>query len=237
MTLRLALLLVPLLSPLTGCRSSAVAEPIGDAYVLVVLRSGPGLPEGEALDRAVAGHFANMERLAEEGLLFAAGPLGEPRAAPDHRGLFWLDVPDAERALELAATDPAVQAGVFVVEAWPLRSAWDLPEALYRDQEALLRDAFAMRGYVLALAPDHARARRRLEALVADGRAGVDARLAGERDGQGLFLLHTDAVDVARAWMTEIGAEGWELMPWWGTASLEQLPRPGASGADAPGAR
>jgi uncharacterized protein YciI len=85
-------------------------------YVFVTLKTGP--KDAEITDEATrnalfAGHFANMGRLAEEGKLVLAGPFMD--AAPK-RGLFIFDVPTIEEARELVASDPAIKAGVFVVE-------------------------------------------------------------------------------------------------------------------------
>jgi uncharacterized protein YciI len=88
-------------------------------YVLVILKSGPQrLPDGEARKALFAGHFANIQRLAEAGKLVLAGPFED---APDGwRGLFLLAVDDVDEARRLTATDPTIQQGEMVAEyhAW-----------------------------------------------------------------------------------------------------------------------
>ena len=45
-------------------------------YVLVILKTGPKpVPAGPERDEMFKGHFANMNRLAEQGVLAVAGPL------------------------------------------------------------------------------------------------------------------------------------------------------------------
>lgn len=88
-------------------------------YVLAVLKTGPNDDSitGEQRQQVFQGHFANMGRLAEQGKLVLAGPFGENGHA--FRGLFVLAVTSTEEARALAESDPAVEAGVFVVEYLP----------------------------------------------------------------------------------------------------------------------
>jgi uncharacterized protein YciI len=87
-------------------------------YVLVVLRTGPYTPQSDD-ERAslFEGHFANMNRLADEGKLLVAGPLGQNDR--QYRGIFVFDVTTIEEAQALVATDPTVARGVFVAELYP----------------------------------------------------------------------------------------------------------------------
>lgn len=83
------------------------------SYVLVILQTGEKdseITDKEKRGEYFKGHFANMNRLAEEGKLVLAGPLAEN--APN-RGLFILNVESLEEAEELVKTDPAVKAGIF----------------------------------------------------------------------------------------------------------------------------
>jgi uncharacterized protein YciI len=84
------------------------------SYVLVVLRTGPTrVPDGEARKAMFAGHFANMERLSNEGKLVLAGPFD---GAEGWRGLFVLAVGDMEEAKRLTETDPVIVSGEMVAE-------------------------------------------------------------------------------------------------------------------------
>ncbi len=88
-------------------------------YVLAILKTGPNdaTVKGDARTAAFKGHFDNMGRLAADGKLAVAGPFGQNDKA--FRGLFILAVPTVEEAKKLAETDPAVKAGIFVVEYVP----------------------------------------------------------------------------------------------------------------------
>lgn len=102
-------------------RDAALAERLGAdergmrAYVLVVLKTGPTrVPDGEARKAMFAGHFANMERLAQDGKLVLAGPFSSD---PDGwRGLLLFAVDDIDEARRLTATDPVIQRGEMVAE-------------------------------------------------------------------------------------------------------------------------
>jgi uncharacterized protein YciI len=84
-------------------------------YVLVILKTGPRrVPDGDARKAMFAGHFANIQRLADAGKLVLAGPFSED---PDGwRGLFILAVDDLEEARALVATDPVIVNGEMVAE-------------------------------------------------------------------------------------------------------------------------
>jgi len=108
-------------SPTSPTYDPALAAKVGAddygmrSYVLVILKTGPTpVPEGEARKAMFAGHFANMERLAEEGKLALAGPFSEDPAG--WRGLFVLAVDDIDAARELVGTDPVVTNGEMVAE-------------------------------------------------------------------------------------------------------------------------
>ena len=89
------------------------------SYVLVIIKTGPndGNVQGKKREEIFAGHMANIQRLAEEGKLAIAGPFGKNDKG--FRGLFIFNVDNVEEAKQLAATDPAIQAGVFVIDLVP----------------------------------------------------------------------------------------------------------------------
>ena len=83
-------------------------------YVLVVLKNGPTrMPAGPERDAMFKGHFANMQRLSDEGKLMLAGPLD---GLDGWRGLFVYAVTDIEEAKKLTATDPVIVKGEMVAE-------------------------------------------------------------------------------------------------------------------------
>ncbi len=83
-------------------------------YVFVLLKTGPKrLPAGPERDEMFKGHFANIQRLAKEGLLVYAGPLD---GADGWRGLFIFATADLEVARKAVETDPVVLNGEMVAE-------------------------------------------------------------------------------------------------------------------------
>jgi uncharacterized protein YciI len=100
---------------------AALAERLGAdergmrSYVLVILKTGPvRMPDGDARTAMFAGHFANIQRLSDEGKLVLAGPFS---ADPDGwRGLFLLAVDEVDEARRLTETDPVIVNGEMVAE-------------------------------------------------------------------------------------------------------------------------
>jgi uncharacterized protein YciI len=85
------------------------------SYVLVILRSGPTrVPDGNTRDAMFAGHFANIQRLADAGKLVLAGPFDD--ADGDWRGLFVFAVDSIDQARALVASDPVIRQGEMVAE-------------------------------------------------------------------------------------------------------------------------
>jgi uncharacterized protein YciI len=83
-------------------------------YVFVLLKSGPKtMPAGPERDAMFKGHFANMERLAKEGLLVYAGPLDGQNGL---RGLFIFATKDLEVARKAVETDPVIIHGEMVAD-------------------------------------------------------------------------------------------------------------------------
>jgi uncharacterized protein len=89
-------------------------------FWLVVLKTGPKdkeITDSAERSKIFAGHFSNMGRLHSEGILKAAGPFGKNDFT--WRGLFILDCKTKEEAENYVKTDPAVAAGIFIVDIVP----------------------------------------------------------------------------------------------------------------------
>lgn len=98
----------------------ALAEKLGAddygmrQYVLVILKTGSNkIPAGPERDEMFKGHFSNMKRLAEDGVLALAGPLD---GVDGWRGLFILAVADIDEAKKHVATDPVIIKGEMIAE-------------------------------------------------------------------------------------------------------------------------
>jgi uncharacterized protein len=77
-------------------------------------------PQTEELQKA---HMDNIHKLADAKKLAVAGPFGDNGQL---RGIFVFRVASLAEAKELAATDPAVQAGRLAIEVYP----WSVPEGI-----------------------------------------------------------------------------------------------------------
>ena len=107
-------------TPATSSYDPVLAKQMGGnengmrTYVMVILKTGPQrVPDGEARTAMFKGHFANMQRLADEGKLALAGPFGDKN---EWRGMFILAVDNFEAAQALVATDPVIINGEMVAE-------------------------------------------------------------------------------------------------------------------------
>jgi uncharacterized protein len=81
-------------------------------YVLVILKTGTNTNTDKATqDNLFAGHMKNIGRLADEGLLVLAGPLGKNEK--NYRGIFIMNVETIDEAKKLVLTDPAVKANLL----------------------------------------------------------------------------------------------------------------------------
>jgi uncharacterized protein YciI len=98
-------------------------------YVMALLKAGPNrsLDSAQAADLLRA-HLDNIQRMAQEGDLVLAGPFSD---TTDLAGIYVFDVSSMEEARALTETDPAVQAGRFVMELHP----WYGPAMLKRIPE------------------------------------------------------------------------------------------------------
>ncbi|PTX19285.1 uncharacterized protein YciI [Pontibacter mucosus] len=112
--------------------NKALADSLGaDAYgmkqyVLVILKTGTNTTtDKEKLNAYFRGHMENIGRLAKEGKLVVAGPLG--KNDKNYRGIFILDAKTVEEAQKMVETDPAVKAKVFEVELYPWYGSAALP--------------------------------------------------------------------------------------------------------------
>lgn len=72
------------------------------------------LPKDQ-IDKIMEGHLANIDRLAKEGKLLAAGPF------EGGGGIFILNTTSTEEAQEMLSTDPGVQAKRWNIEILPYK--------------------------------------------------------------------------------------------------------------------
>lgn len=105
-------------------KKSTTLDKTMTAYLAFLVRGDKWTPERtpqtEAIQKA---HMANINKLAEIKKLVVAGPFGDNGTL---RGIFVFRVNSLDEARELAATDPAVQAGRLALKIHP----WVVPEGI-----------------------------------------------------------------------------------------------------------
>lgn len=113
----------------------ALAESLGGddygmkMYVFCILKTGTAKIEDKAkVNELFRGHMENIGRLANEGKLTVAGPLG--KNDKNYRGLFIFNVKTIAEAQALLASDPAVAAGLLEGELYEWYGSAALPEYL-----------------------------------------------------------------------------------------------------------
>lgn len=102
---------------------SSYAEKLGaddygmKKYVMAFLKSGKADLKNESeAQQLQMEHMNNIMRMAEEGKLLIAGPFTDNG---ELRGIYIFNVATVEEAEELTSTDPAIKAGVLVMELHP----------------------------------------------------------------------------------------------------------------------
>jgi uncharacterized protein YciI len=95
-------------------------------YVLVILKTGENKTTDKAtIDSLFKGHMANIGRLAANGKLVVAGPIG--KNDKNYRGIFIFNAKTVEEAKRLLATDPAVKSKLLDAELYPWYGSAALP--------------------------------------------------------------------------------------------------------------
>lgn len=199
-------------------------------YVFVFIKTGPttGLSPQEQQE-AFAGHFSNMTRMAEEGQLLIAGPMGSPKSDPAHRGLFVFDTEDMDTGMEWANTDPTTKLGVFVLEGHRFTTydrLTDLPGLEKADEARRLADPdvpdeWEGRRYLLASAAYDEGLHK--AAANAEG-VLIAGRLHGSgEDGGDQILVWLDAEVKPQADKILPSPERWTLHGWYGSKMVAKM--------------
>lgn len=95
-------------------------------YVLVILKTGTNTSTNEKYeDSCFTGHMQNIGRLVKENKLIVAGPIGKNEKT--YRGIFILNVPTIEEAIEIVKTDPAVNEKLLDAEFYEWYGSAALP--------------------------------------------------------------------------------------------------------------
>jgi uncharacterized protein YciI len=111
---------------------STLAESLGaddygmKSYTFVILKTGQAEIDNKSVrDSLFRGHFANMNRLADEGKLIIAGPLGANENS--YRGIFIFNATSPEEINNMLQVDPTIREGIFEAEIYPWYGSAALP--------------------------------------------------------------------------------------------------------------
>lgn len=105
-------------------KKTSTPHKLTTAYLAFLIRGDKWTAEKTpATEEIQKGHMANIQRLAEMKKLVVAGPFGDNGRL---RGIFVFKVASLDEARELAASDPAVQAGRLALQIHP----WVVPEGI-----------------------------------------------------------------------------------------------------------
>ena len=86
-------------------------------YWLVLLQKGPNRNQDSiSAEKIQAAHMANINRLAKEGKLVMAGPIG---VEDDLRGIFLMNCADSTEVEDFVKTDSAVITGRLIMKYYP----------------------------------------------------------------------------------------------------------------------
>jgi uncharacterized protein YciI len=86
-------------------------------YVMAFLKKGPmPVADKTKVNELLKGHMQNISRLAADGKLVVAGPMLDDTGL---EGIFVFNVTTVAEAEALSLSDPAVKAGLFVMEYHP----------------------------------------------------------------------------------------------------------------------
>lgn len=86
-------------------------------YWLVLLQKGPNRKQDSiSAEKIQAAHMANINRLAKEGKLVMAGPIG---IEDDLRGIFLMNCADSTEVENFVKTDSAVMTGRLIMKYYP----------------------------------------------------------------------------------------------------------------------
>ena len=86
-------------------------------YWLVLLKKGPNRNQDSiSAEKIQAAHMANINRLAKEGKLVMAGPIG---VEDDLRGIFLMNCTDSTEVENFVKTDSAVMTGRLIMKYYP----------------------------------------------------------------------------------------------------------------------
>lgn len=241
-TIASLLVLVALFLPACATTPPAPPQEHSTNYILVTLHRGPKAgtypaEEGVAIQK---GHLENIGRLADQGILYVAGPYGQVHHDPTARGIFILNVPTIDQAWTATETDPAVETQTLVFDLAPfttkanLEAAWSASQARAAELKKAGVDPSspeemrkAIRAYVVIEADDGNRAEQALATALPPGKLIIAGRVKGTR---GFFVVDAPDISTVQGWLgandASLGDHTFD--EWWASSLLVQAGQPGA---------
>ncbi|MDF1798683.1 MAG: YciI family protein [Planctomycetota bacterium] len=224
------------LATVSACSSSPPTAELGFTFLVSGERGSEY--DAEELAEIGAGHFANMDRLKEQGKLLLAGPFYDPLPdlgdLPAWRGIYLFATDQLTDVQAWTATDPGMVAGVFAADTYlfdgtealvdlPAREAAARVARLAADPETPF-DGFVGRSYTIVLYPG---AEAFLETFAPLPEVPFAGRLTGPGpyDGHALVCLTAETPDAARTYLeTHWGDDnGLILSPWYASDQVATL--------------
>jgi uncharacterized protein YciI len=192
--------------------ATSAAQEATTLYYVVFLRPDPAgkpLTKDDA-ERIQAAHMANIHKMAEEGVLVAAGPFEDD--APAISGVFVLKARSIDEASRIAADDPTVREhrNTIDVHAWrgPAgigdeyfrlhREHPETPENMGVQPIFLLRRGAAWNGSAPERVVALAQHQQYIDKLHRAGKLGAAGPVEADSDMLGLVVFHRIPLDEAR---------------------------------------
>ena len=209
------------------------AMPEMTTYFLALLSRGPKATAEQTPDAKPiwTGHMKNIQTMAADGKLVAAGPMADTGPL---RGIFILAVRSLEEAKALADADPAVKAGLLVAEVHPWMSQKGIGARNAAAVKADPQHTFEMTTYQLGLgrpgpkaAAESTPETQKLRAehlanilkLIASGKLGLAGPCLDNGGLSGVFVFQVGSIEEAKALadsdpLVKAGILVVELHPW-----------------------
>ncbi len=190
-----------------GCALAPAPDPgPRELRYVVFLRPNPARqPMGVEPRRALmAAHMANIQRMADEGVLVAAGPMEDKEETIE--GIFVLRAPSREDARRIAARDPTVAGNRNIIDVHPWLGPAGIGEAYFRRvrenpaaKAVMASHAFCMvlRGPAWAGPRDPAH-ERYVGSLRAAGALAASGPVEDDPDLLGIIVFKGSSVEEAR---------------------------------------
>jgi uncharacterized protein len=184
-----------------------------EQYQFGLLTRGPkwtaeNTPEVQKIQE---GHMANINKMAQAGKLFAAGPILDNGTL---RGIFIFRAASVDEAMALAAEDPAIKAERLKLEILPWFGSKDIGVKAMEEYKKNPKMSWTMKKHHLVLlkrgsqaAQPSAEAQKiqlehlwNIRRMMDEGKMLAAGPFMKDGDLRGIFVFNTESVDEAKAW-------------------------------------